>query len=123
MKLGIRKNDRINNQKLKLFKGWGKDVVNRKILEVKTLFEKNELKEHPSDLLEAIVRNSLQNREQKKVYDEESIFDEFNTFFMAGVDTTSNYLAMAIYLLAQNPKVEQKVREEIQEHMKEEDFA
>ena len=69
------------------------------------------MKEQPSDLLEAIVRDSLQDRESKKVYDEESIFDEFNTFFVAGVETTSNYLAMTIYLLAQHPEVEQKVRQ------------
>ena len=101
----------------------GAKNLGKKISEIKTKFERNELKEQPSDLLEAIVRNSFQNKDQKKVYDEESIFDEFNTFFVAGVETTSNYLAMTIYLVVQHPAVEQKVREEIQEHMKEEDFA
>ena len=47
------------------------------------------------------------------VYDEESIFAEFNIFFTAGVDTTASYLAMIIYLLARHPEAESKVREEI----------
>ena len=40
------------------------------------------------------------------VYTDEAIFDEFNTFFFAGVDTASNYLAMTIYLIAKHPAVE-----------------
>ena len=42
---------------------------------------------------------------------------------MAGVDTTSNYLAMMIYLTVQHPEVEEKVRAEIAEHMKADDYS
>jgi cytochrome P450 family 6 len=37
---------------------------------------------------------------------------------MAGTDTTSNSTTMLIYLLAQNPSVEEKLRKEIDEHFK-----
>ena len=56
-------------------------------------------------------------------YDEESIFGEFDTFFLGGVDTTSSYLASILSLIAFYPEVQRKVREEIQEHMKEDDFS
>ena len=63
------------------------------------------------DLIEAIVRNSVEER--SPVYTDQSIFDEFKTFFLAGVDMTSSFLAMMIYLIAQHPEVEGRVREEI----------
>ena len=73
-------------------------------------------------MIEAIVRESLKEKGET-VYDDESIFDEFSTFFFAGVDTTSNYLAMTIYLLAQHLNKLEKVRQEIEQHMKEDDFS
>ena len=56
-------------------------------------------------------------------YDEKSIFDEFRTFFFAGVDTTSTYLATTIFEIARNPEVEEKVRAEIEEHMQTDDYS
>ena len=53
----------------------------------------------------------------------ESIFAEFTTFFLAGTDTTSHYLEMMIYLIAQNPQVEKKVREEVNRFMKADDYS
>ena len=64
-----------------------------------------------------------EKKEGELVYTPENILDEFATFFVAGVDTTSNFLVMMIYLIAQHPEVEQKVREEIAEHMKDEDYS
>ena len=56
------------------------------------------------DLIDAITRNSLKEaKEGELAYINEDIFDEFSTFFAAGVDTTSNYLLMMIYLIYQNP--------------------
>ena len=62
-------------------------------------------------------------KEGELTYKTEDIFDEFTTFFVAGTDTTSNYLTMMIYLVYQHPEVEKKVRQEIAEHMKEDDFS
>ena len=59
-----------------------------------------------------MVKNSLKEKKNDELsYDDESIFAEFNTFFTAGVDTTSTYLAMMVYLIAQHPDVEAKVRQ------------
>ena len=79
--------------------------------EIKQKYGKKELKAKPQDLIEAITRNSLE--ESKSIYNNKAIFDEFRAFFVAGVDTTSNYLAMMIYLTVQHPEVEEKVRAEI----------
>ena len=42
---------------------------------------------------------------------------------MAGTDTTSHYLEMTIYLLAKHPQILKKVRVEIEEFMKEDDYS
>ena len=57
------------------------------------------------------MRNSVDER--NPIYNDHSIFDEFKTFFLAGVDMTSSFLAMMIYLIIQHPEVEKRVREEI----------
>ena len=77
----------------------------------------------PSDMIEAIVRNSLKEKKGEPSYNEQSIFDEFRTFFFAGVDTTSNYLSTMIYLVVKHPEVERKVREEVEKHMQEDDYS
>ena len=58
------------------------------------------------------MRNSLKEdkKEGELTYSEEDIITEFNTFFFAGVETTSAYLVMMIYLIVQHPEVEKKVR-------------
>ena len=48
---------------------------------------------------------------------------EFNSFFLAGTDTTSNYLQGMIYLIFEHPKVEQKLRQEIDEFMSGDDYS
>ena len=46
-----------------------------------------------------------EKKEGELVYTDQDILDEFSTFFVAGVDTTSNFLTMMIYLIAQHPEV------------------
>ena len=106
LELGIRKMDREMNRKVAVYEAWGKGVVEGKIKEIKARAEKGGLGEKPSNLIEAIVMDSLKaKKEDELLYDEQSIFDEFRTFFFAGVDTTSSYLATMIYLVAKHPEV------------------
>ena len=94
------------NRKVAVYEAWGKGVVEGKIKEIKAKAEKGGLGEKPSNLIEAIVMDSLKaKKEDELLYDEQSIFDEFRTFFFAGVDTTSSYLATMIYLVAKHPEV------------------
>ena len=64
-----------------------------------------------------------EKREGEWAYGSESILAELNIFFFAGVDTTSSYLTMTLYLLCQHPEVEEKVREEINTYMKDKEFS
>ena len=106
MKLGLKKQHRDINRRLKIYRAWGRKVVSERVEEIKSNIEEEKIKENSNDLIEAIVRNSLkEKKEGELVYTEQDIFDEFSTFFMAGVDTTSNYLVMMIYLLAQHTEV------------------
>ena len=109
--LGVREKDRDLNRRLKLYKEWGHKIVNERVEEVKEKIAKEGDSETSNDLIEAIIRTSLKKKgKRKRIYNYESIFDEFNTFFLAGFDTVSNYLIMMIYLVAQHPEVESKVR-------------
>ena len=76
-------------------------------------------------MIEAIVRNNLkeEKKEGELTYSEDDILAEFNTFFFAGMETTSAYLVMMIYLVIQHPEVEKKVREEIKEVMTDDDYS
>ena len=122
--LGIREKDRIVNRKLAIYEAWGKSVVGDKIERLQGQIEREELGEKPKDLIEAVYRNSLKEKKGNKLlYNEQSIFDEFRTFFFAGVDTTSAYLATMIFLIARDPEIERKVRAEIEEYMQTDDYS
>ena len=47
----------------------------------------------------------------------------FRTFILAAMDTTSNALAMTLYLLAEHSEVQDKLRQEILEASKDEDIG
>ena len=59
--LGIRKIDKDINRRIKIYQGWGRTIVDKKIQEIKEKHEKGELHEKSNDLIEAVVRNSLGN--------------------------------------------------------------
>ena len=49
--------------------------------------------------------------------------DEFFIFFLAGTETTSSFITVMILLLCLHPEVEEKVRAEIEEVMKNDDYS
>lgn len=73
----------------------------------KRLENQPELKENPSNFLEAL----LVEKEADGFTDEE-IYSNVFTMLLAGEDTTSNSIAWTIYYLAQNPNLVEKVRQE-----------
>ena len=54
---------------------------------------------------------------------EDEIFSHFMTFFIGGTDTTSNYTNMMIIYMAKYPEIQQKVREEVEQFMKEDNYT
>lgn len=101
---GLRKTDRELKRKIKLYKAWGKKITEKRVEEIEAKIEKGEIKK-PSDLLEALVFNRHKDGKESSVYNEKALFDEFNIFFLAGTDTTSNYITTIIYLISLHPRV------------------
>ena len=113
LNLGIRKKDRDLNRKLKLYKVWGYELIRKKFSKIKKNMRRKKQPASSHNLIEALIRNSLKKKKNSDEfrYTYKNIFDEFNTFFLAGFDTVTNYLQMTIYLICQHPEVERKVRE------------
>ncbi|RYX88603.1 cytochrome P450, partial [bacterium] len=64
-----------------------------------------------NDLLSMMIQ--AQDEDDQKGMSDKQIMDETLTLFMAGHETTANLLAWTFYLISQNPKVEKKIVEEI----------
>lgn len=66
------------------------------------------------DLLGLLLETQNAANETDRFSDED-IFNEFITFFVAGMDTTGHLITMALYLLYNNPVYIQKLQKEIKE--------
>ena len=74
----------------------------------KRLRENPELKEQPTNFLEALLVERLQD----PTFTDKDIFGNVFTLLLAGEDTTSNSLSWTLFLLTQHPEYIQKIREE-----------
>jgi cytochrome P450 len=68
--------------------------------------------EDRGDLLSMLLASRDEERDQSKLTDEQ-VRDEVTTIFLAGYETVANALAWTWMLLAQNPKAEAKMHEEL----------
>lgn len=78
---------------------------------LKMIKERRGNSENRNDLLSMMIQ--AQDEDDKKGMSDKQIMDETLTLFMAGHETTANLLAWTFYLISQNPKVEKKIVEEI----------
>lgn len=69
------------------------------------------LKEQPTNFLEALLAERLQD----PTFTDKDIFGNVFTLLLAGEDTTSNSLSWTLFLLTQHPEYIQKIREEAQQ--------
>lgn len=77
-----------------------------------------ELKEQPTNFLEALLAERLQDPS----FTDKDIFGNVFTLLLAGEDTTSNSLSWTIFLLTQHPEYIQQIREEAQQVYPNADF-
>jgi len=75
------------------------------------LTNNSELKENPSNFLEAL----LVEQENENLFSIKEIYGNVFTILLAGEDTTSNSISWALYYLAQHPETVKKVRTEAYE--------
>jgi cholesterol 24-hydroxylase len=59
-----------------------------------------------------LVYEKLDNKEEFS-YSDTELIDEFQTFLIAGTDTTTRFFTMIIYSLGNYPEIHKRVREEI----------
>ncbi|NQY05577.1 MAG: cytochrome P450, partial [Flavobacteriaceae bacterium] len=89
-------------------------VIRKTILDfidkAKQRLQNPKLKENPSNFLEAL----LVEQETKGNFTDKEIYGNVLTMLLAGEDTTSNSISWAIYFLAQQPEIVQKIRVEVQ---------
>ncbi|PPQ74553.1 hypothetical protein CVT24_004347 [Panaeolus cyanescens] len=73
---------------------------------------------HEKDLLSILIKANLDTSkpDQERPSEEEN-YAQIATFIFAGTETTSNSTACILWLLAQNPDVQTKLRKEIREAM------
>lgn len=62
----------------------------------------------------------MANKEQFS-YSDKDLVDEFQTFLLAGTDTTTHFFTMIVYYLGTYPEVHKKLREHINAIIKSDD--
>ncbi|KAG8963091.1 hypothetical protein FRC03_003456 [Tulasnella sp. 419] len=65
------------------------------------------------DLLGLMIKSNLSNVPESQRITDQDVMDQINTFFFAGSDTTSLAMAWTLHLLAKNPDIQVRLREEI----------
>ena len=65
--LGLRKKDRELSNNRRIFRAWGRKVVEDRVNEIKGKIEKGEISENPKDIIEAITINSLKNKKEGEI--------------------------------------------------------
>ena len=84
-------------------------IIHQFIKEAKErLTENPELKENPSNFLEAL----LVEQENENMFSDDEIYGNVFSILLAGEDTTSNSISWALFYLAQHPEIVKKVRDE-----------
>ncbi|RPD54880.1 cytochrome P450 [Lentinus tigrinus ALCF2SS1-7] len=74
------------------------------------------------DLMSILLQANMNAAEEDRLPEEE-LLGQMSTFIFAGMDTTSNALSMTLFLLAQHPEVQEKLRQEIIEASNSEDIG
>ncbi|KAI8822389.1 cytochrome P450 [Fimicolochytrium jonesii] len=65
------------------------------------------------DLLDMMVESSNENKDPMHHLNEEELINDLTIFFVAGHDTTSNALSIALHYLAANPHIQDRARKHV----------
>jgi cytochrome P450 len=88
---------------------------NREVLDntiYKIIEDRRSNKEGFDDLLTMLME--VEDADTRERMTDQQLRDELITIFLAGHETTANALSFALYLLAQHPEVKQKIVDEVQ---------
>ena len=100
------------------------DALNGQILKLiekaKTAMERGETKLHKGK--RGFLDQMVYEQAEKKELTDEQIIGECNTILLAGHATTTGTIAFCIYYLCRHPEVQERLYEEISEHLGGKDF-
>ncbi len=113
-------------QKLKSFKQLARNLIDKRVKEIE---EDKSKPSQPRDIIEALVLSGQFSHKEhaSEVNGETLTYDdligEFCTFFVAGMDTTSNLMTSIVYQLSKKASsdVMQKLRAEVDSIIKEQE--
>ena len=104
LNMGLWKAHRDINKRVGIYRAWAKNFIHQRIeITKKEISEGKITKKTPKNIVGALL---LENPN----HIEEEIVEEFLVFYIAGTDTTANFVRMIIYYIASNPHVEAKLR-------------
>ncbi|CAD8207201.1 unnamed protein product [Paramecium pentaurelia] len=91
-------------------------LIQKRIVEIEIKMDENEndIKSRETDFLDVLIKEYLKSKQQgsQKITIDE-IIQQFTTLFFAGTDTTAVLSYHCLYFLAQNPEIQQEIREEV----------
>ncbi|CAE6439875.1 unnamed protein product [Rhizoctonia solani] len=66
------------------------------------------------DLLTLLIKSNLAETDNLRAMSDEEVLGQISTFLVAGHETTSSTIAWALYALTKHPKMQEKLRDELQ---------
>lgn len=73
--------------------------------------KRRSMNDRPNDLLTTMIE--MTNEDSNEGMNDQQLFDEILTLFMAGHETTAHTLVWTWYLLSKNPQVRNKLNNEV----------
>jgi len=99
-------------RRIKLFREFFKQKINERL----GVIDKEQTTPARRDLLHILAEDRKKyGNDPSKMFTEDEIIDEFGIFFIAGKDTTSILISMALYELTRLPEWEKRIKLEAQE--------
>ncbi|KDR85255.1 hypothetical protein GALMADRAFT_108155 [Galerina marginata CBS 339.88] len=108
-KIWVNNDIRTTNQSLKVIASAGKAIIDQRKAAVKNS-EINHIED--KDLLTRLIKSNLSSDPSKRLTDRE-LLDQCSTFLLAGSDSVSVALSWCFHLLAMNPDIQTRLRNEL----------
>ena len=115
-KLGLRSCDRQAQREIQMMENFFRKKLEFYKERLEQERASNTQSDRPKNLIELLLEDSQKATDTGERLTDYEIMAQIFTFFVAGTETTSNLLIMANYCLAQNPEVQNRLREEISKY-------
>lgn len=115
--LGLRAEDRKSNQETKIVLEFARKKLNDFREKLSKENESLSSSNHTRNLIELLLIEASKHPVPEESLSDSELISQIVTFLLAGTDTTLNLIVMMHYFLALYPQVQEKLREEIMQHI------